>query len=199
MVMIITYEVKDNLYVNVTNKCSNACDFCIRNFKDAFKNDLWLEREPTSEEIVKDIFSRDLSKYKQLVFCGFGEPLERLDTVLKVCKKVKEKSDIHIRINTNGQANKIHNYDVTPRFKSIVDSVSVSLNARNAKEYDEICHSIFGEDAFSSILDFTKKCKKYVINVQLSVVDCISKQHIEQCKRIADSLGVNLKVRKEIK
>ncbi|WP_010233529.1 TatD family nuclease-associated radical SAM protein [Clostridium arbusti] len=197
--MTITYEIKDNLYVNVTNQCSNACDFCVRNLKDAFQNNLWLEREPTLEEIIKDIFSRDLSKYKELVFCGFGEPLERLDTVLEVCKKVKEKTHMNIRINTNGQANKIHNYDVTPRFKSLIDSISVSLNARNAKEYDKICHSRFGEEAFDDLLDFTKKSKKYVEHVQLSVVDCLPPQHIQQCKKIADSIGVNLKIRKEIK
>lgn len=197
--MIITYEVKDNLYVNVTNKCSNACDFCVRNLKDAFQNDLWLEKEPSSEEVIEDIFSRDLSKYKQLVFCGFGEPLENIDVVMEVCKKVKEKANIPIRINTNGQANKIHNYDVTPRFQYIVDSVSISLNARNAKEYDHICHSIFGEEAFNYILDFTKKCRKIVKDVQLSVVDCLPPEHIEECKKIADSLGVNFKIRKEIK
>lgn len=197
--MIITYEVKNNLYVNLTNKCSNACNFCVRNLKDAFQNDLWLDREPSSEEVVEDIFSRDLSKYKQLVFCGFGEPLENIDIVMEVCKRVKEKSNISIRINTNGQANKIHNCDVTPRFQSIVDSISISLNARNAKEYDDICHSIFGEQAFNYILDFTKRCKKFVRDVQLSVVDCLPSEHIEECKKIADSLGVNLKIRKEIK
>lgn len=197
--MVITYEVNDNLYVNVTNKCSNACDFCVRNLKAAFQNDLWLEREPTSEEIVKDIFSRDLSKYKQLVFCGFGEPLEKIDTVIEVCRRVKEKSSIGIRINTNGQANKIHNYDVTSKFKDLIDSVSISLNARNAKEYDEICHSIFGEEAFDAILDFTKKCKKVVKSVQLSIVDCIPREHIDECKKIADNLGVKLKIRKEVK
>ena len=87
--MIITYEIDDNLYVNLTNTCSNACDFCVRDLADAFKQDLWLEREPRVEEILEDIFSRDLSKYKELVFCGFGEPTERIDVVVKVCEEVK--------------------------------------------------------------------------------------------------------------
>ena len=111
----------------------------------------------------------------------------------------KEKSNIHIRINTNGLANKIHNTDITPRFKSLVDSISISLNAKNAEEYDLICHSAFGKDAFSSILDFTDKCKAYVDDVQLSIVDCLPPDHIEECQNIADDLGVNLKIRKEVK
>lgn len=197
--MTITYEIDNNLYINVTNKCSNACDFCVRNLDGAFENDLWLEREPTTEEIINDIFHRDLSKYKQIVFCGFGEPLEEIDVVLEVCKELKEKSNIPIRINTNGQANKIHKTDVTPRFKSLVDSISISLNAKNAEEYDSICHSIFGKDVFNSILDFTKKCKSYVNDVQLSVVDCLPAGDIEECKKIAKKLGVTLKIRKEVK
>lgn len=197
--MILTYELENNLYVNVTNKCPNACDFCVRNVEDAFKQDLWLEKEPTSVELIEDIFSRDLKQYKELVFCGFGEPLENIDEVLRVCSEVKKKSNIHIRINTNGLANKIHNADVTPRFKSLVDSISISLNAQNAEEYDALCHSIYGKDAFSAILDFTQKCKAYVDDVQLSIVDCLPLNHIKECRKIADNLGVNLKIRKEVK
>lgn len=197
--MKFTYKIDNNLYINITNKCSNACDFCVRNLPGAFEHDLWLEKEPTSEEVVKEIFSWDLSKFEQLVFCGFGEPLERIDEVIEICRKVKSRINIHIRINTNGQANKIHNYDVTPKFKSLVDSISISLNAKNAEEYDAICHSIFGTDAFSALLDFAEKSKQYVKDVQLSVVDCISKEDIEECRKIAKSVGVKLKVRKEIK
>lgn len=196
--MTITYEIDNNLYVNVTNKCPNACDFCIRTREDAFEHDLWLEEEPTAEEIIQDIFSRDLSKYRELVFCGFGEPLEKLDEVLAVCKAVKEKAGLRIRINTNGLANKIHQTDVTPRFKSLVDSISISLNAKNVEEYDAICHSSFGIEAYPAILDFTNKCKGYINDVQLSIVDCLPPADIEECKKIAAGLGVKLKIRKEI-
>lgn len=197
--MIITYEIGNNLYVNLTNKCSNSCDFCVRNIEDAFSDNLWLEKEPSYEEIIEDIFKRDLSKYSELVFCGFGEPLERLNEVLNVAKEVKDKTKLNVRINTNGQVNLIHNYDVTPKFKSLIDSLSISLNARNEDEYDSVCHSIFGKKAFASMLDFTQKAKKYVPDVQLSVVDCLPSNVIEDCKKIADSLGVKLKVRKEVK
>lgn len=197
--MTITYELKDNLYINVTNKCPNACDFCVRNFEGAFTHDLWLSTDPTTKEIIKDIFSRDLRKYKQIVFCGFGEPLENIDEVLAVCKVIKEKTGLSTRINTNGLANKIHDTDVTPRFKSLVDGISISLNAKNAEEYDAICHSVFGKEAFPAILDFAEKSKAYVKDVQLSIVDCLSTEDIKECKKIAAHIGVNLKIRKEIK
>lgn len=196
---VITYEIADNLYVNVTNKCPNACSFCIRNLTGAFHHDLWLEKDPTAEEIIRDIFSRNLNQYQELVFCGFGEPLVKLDEVLEVCRAVKAGSNLHIRINTNGLANKIHNQDVTPRFKSLVDSISISLNAANAEKYDLLCHSIFGKEAFPAILDFTQKCKAYVDDVQLSVVDCLSPDQIEECQKIAKDLGVKFRIRKEAK
>lgn len=197
--MTITYKIDNNLYVNLTNKCPNACEFCIRNKKEAFEHDLWLEREPSVEEVIADIFSWDLSKFEQIVFCGFGEPLERLDDVLEVSKAVKEKTNILIRVNTNGLANKLYNYDVTSRFKDIIDSVSISLNAKNEEEYEAICHSIFGKEAFPALLDFAAKAKGYVKDVQLSVVDCLPKADIEECRKIAEQLGVRLKVRKEVK
>lgn len=197
--MTITYEIGNNLYLNITNRCSNNCEFCIRNFKNAFPHDLWLEREPTLNEILEDIFKRDLDKYNQLVFCGFGEPLERINEVIEVCKKVKEKSKLNIRINTNGQANIIHQEDITPRFKSLVDSLSISLNARSKEEYDAICHSRFGVEAFHAVLDFTAKAKDYVKDIQLSIVDCLPPENIEDCKKIADSLGIKLVIRNEYK
>lgn len=197
--MTITYELKDNLYVNVTNKCPNVCDFCVRNLEGALNHDLWLTRDPTAKEIIEDIFSRDLKKYKEIVFCGFGEPLENIEEVLAVCKVIKEKSNISTRVNTNGLANKIHGTDVTPRFKSLLDGISISLNAKNAKDYDAICHSVFGIEAFNAILDFTEKSKLYVKDVQLSIVDCLSIEDIKECKIIAEQIGVKLKIRKEIK
>lgn len=197
--MAITYEIENNLYVNVTNKCPNACDFCIRTRDDAFEDDLWLEKDPTSEEIINEVFEKDLRKYKEVVFCGFGEPLENINEVLEVSKAIRKRSNIKIRINTNGLANKIHNIDITPKFKSLIDGISISLNAKNAEEYDAVCHSVYGLEAFSAILDFAKKCKEYVEDVQLSVVDCLPLEDIEVCKNIAKEIGVRLKIRKEVK
>ena len=198
--MTITYELGENLYVNVTNQCPNACDFCVRGREGAFTDDLWLPAEPSEKQLIDDILSRDLKKYPELVFCGFGEPLEELDKVLAACRAVREANKkIKIRINTAGLANLKYKTDVTPRFLGLVDSLSISLNAKNAQEYDSACHSIYGPEAFDAMLDFAKKSKQYVPDVQFTVVDLLPKADIAACQQLADSLGIALRVRPEIK
>lgn len=198
--MTVTYEVGDGLYVNLTNRCTNACEFCVRSVADGTYGELWLDREPTKEEILESILSRDLTKYSEIVFCGYGEPTVRFEELLWVCGEVRKVSDIKTRINTNGQTNLIYGRDVTPMLEGKIDVVSVSLNASNAKEYDAVCHSDFGEAAFDALLDFAVKAKRYVSEVMLSVVrGSIPDEDIEKCQAIADSLGVTLKVREYIK
>ena len=199
--MTITYEVDGALYVNITNRCSNRCTFCIRNNGDGAygSNSLWLSREPTSEEIFESIKNADPSNYSELVFCGYGEPTERLDVLVEVAKKVKECFDVKIRVNTNGHSSLIHNFNTAPMYKDVIDAVSISLNAPNAKEYDKVCKSVFGEAAFDGLLDFASKVKNYVPSVILTVVDvALSEQEIAECKELADKVGVPLRVRKYI-
>ncbi len=198
--MTVTYEVGDGLYVNLTNRCTNACEFCVRSVADGTYGELWLDREPTKEEILSSIFERDLGKYSELVFCGYGEPTMRLDELLWVSEEVRKVSDIKTRINTNGQTNLIYGKDVTPMLEGKIDTVSVSLNASNSKEYDSVCHSDFGEAAFDALLDFAVKAKEHVKNVMLSVVrGSVPDDDIEKCKVIANDLGVTLKIREYIK
>ena len=199
--MTITYELGNSLYVNLTNKCSNDCDFCLRNNHSDVngEDNLWLDREPDVEEIKEDFLKRDMAKYDSVVFCGFGEPLERFDDVITVGKWLKKTYGIKIRVNTNGQANLIHKRDVTPEMEGVIDSVSISLNTDNKEEYQEICKSIFGEDAFSALLDFGKKSTNYVPEVIFSVVDkTITPQQIENCRKIAEDCGVKFRLREYI-
>lgn len=199
--MTITYEVGDALYVNITNRCSNRCDFCIRNNGDGAygSTSLWLEKEPTCDEICASILSRDLSKYDELVFCGYGEPTERLEDLLEVARRVKAAYAIPIRINTNGQSSLLHGKDTAPLYAGVIDTVSISLNAPNAMEYDRVCHSRFGPAAFDGLLDFAARVKDYVPHVLLTVVDvALTPEEIEECKGIAARCGVPLRVRKYI-
>ena len=197
--MCITYIVEDKLYVNITNRCSNRCDFCIRNNGDgAYGSDsLWLDREPTVSEIETSIFSHNLLAFPELVFCGYGEPTYRLDDLVKVAKTVKEKyPNITIRVNTNGQSNLIHSRDTAPDFEGAFDIVSISLNTSDPEKYQKICHSVFGEKSFSSILEFAANVKNYVQNTQFSVVkQTLNAEEIEKCKEISSSLGINLRLR----
>ncbi|NLY42734.1 MAG: TIGR04100 family radical SAM protein [Clostridiaceae bacterium] len=195
--MIITYVLGKSLYVNITNRCTNCCSFCIRNTEQGVGTgvNLWLEREPTVKEIIDSIMSHDLSLYDEIVFCGYGEPMIRTYDIVEVCKEIREKSSIPIRINTNGHANMIYGKDVTPLLKGLVDTISISLNAKNAEEYQRLCHSKYGEEAFAGMLDFAVRCKEYVPEVILSVVNVISKEDIEECRKIAQRLGVKFRIR----
>ena len=197
---MILYEVGSGLYVNLTNRCTNNCEFCIRVQKDGYYGDLWLENEPTFDDVIKELASFDLAKYTELVFCGYGEPTIQLDVLLAVAKYVRSVSDITIRINTNGHANLIHGYDVTPKFEGLIDEVSVSLNTADAKSYQELCHCEFGEDAYAALIEFAALSKRYVKKVVLSVVKTtIPDEDIEKCQMIASNAGVQLKVREYIK
>jgi len=197
--MCITYIVEGNLYVNITNKCSNRCDFCIRNNGDgAYGSDsLWLEREPTREEILESIFSRDLSIYSELVFCGYGEPTYRLDDAVYVARAVKQRyPEIKIRINTNGHSDLINGRDTAPDFEGAFDVVSISLNSPSAQKYDEICHSKFGEKSHSALIRFAENVKNYVQNTKFSVVkQTLTPEEIKQCMDISKRVGVTLRVR----
>ncbi len=201
--MTITYEFEDSLYVNMTNRCSNACSFCVRSKHDSINGTdyMWLDREPTLDEIKADFEKRDLSAYRSVVFCGYGEPLMRFDDCMAIAKWIKEKMpEMPIRINTNGQASLIAGRDVTPEMEGLIDCVSISLNAANAKRYDELCHSEYGEAAFDALLDFAVRAKKYVPKVVLSVVNHdITAEELDECRRIASDRGVTLRIRDYIK
>lgn len=196
--MTILYEVGQNLYVNVTNRCPCACTFCIRNNGDgAYGSDsLWLDREPSYEEIISAFEQHDLSKYDEIVFCGYGEPLERVDIVVKVCKYLREFSNCKIRINTNGLANLIHKRDVVPELKGCFDTISVSLNAGCEESYLKVTRPKFKEGSYHAMLEFANECKKVAPNVIFSVVDVISKEEIALSQSVADSLNIPLRVRK---
>ena len=199
--MTFTYESGENLYINLTNRCPNSCDFCVRTECEKHYGDLWLEREPTAEEVLAEIKARDMDKYENLVFCGFGEPTERLETLLEIAEAVKGyRPETIIRLNTNGQANLIAGRDVTPLFAGRVDVISVSLNAPTAKGYDAICHSCYGEAAFEALLDFAVKVKPYCKEVIFSVVDeSLTPDEIEACRALAIERGIFLRVREMIR
>ena len=184
-------------YVNSTNRCSCACTFCLRNTKEMLEsNSLWLKEEPTVEMIIEEFKKYDLKDFKEVVFCGFGEPLTRHDDLMKVAKYLKEtRNDLLIRINTNGLSSVTLKRDITPDFKGLIDTVSISLNAPDKEEYYQLTRARYGIDSFDHMLDFAKKAKQYVKNVILTVVDIIGEEKIIKCQNIADELGVTLRVR----
>lgn len=196
--MTITYPVKNGIYVNMTNRCPCACTFCLRNNGDSVygSDPLWLDREPTVQEVCESIDSWNLENYSEVVFCGYGEPTERLDDLLKVAAHIKAKSNIRIRINTNGLADLIANEKTAPKLKGLIDTVSVSLNATNKEDYYKIVRPKFGIDSYDAMLAFTKDCVNYVPQVVMTVVDVVtSSEEQERSRKICESIGATLRVR----
>lgn len=186
-----------NVYVNLTNRCPCACTFCLRQTKEMTEsNTLWLKEEPTVEEVIQEFQKYDLDDFHEVIFCGFGEPMERVDDIVQIAGILKlYRQDLLIRINTNGLGNLIHERDITPQLKGRVDTVSISLNAPDEQEYYELTRSQFGIQSYQAMLDFALACQNYVPNVVLTVVDIIGEEKIEKCQKICDSLGVKLRVR----
>lgn len=196
--MTITYPVKNGIYVNMTNRCPCACTFCLRQNSDSVygSEPLWLDREPTVDEVCASIDKWDLTKYSEIVFCGYGEPTERLDDLLEVAKYIKSKSDIKIRINTNGLSDLIRGERTAPKLKGLIDTVSISLNATNKEDYFNTVRPKFGIDSYDAMLRFTKDCADYVPNVIMTVVDVVtSPEQQEQSRQICESLGATLRIR----
>ena len=196
--MTITYPVHNGIYVNMTNRCPCACTFCLRKQSDHVygSDSLWLEREPTVEEVCESIDKWDLSKYSEIVFCGYGEPTMRLDDLLKVAAYIKSKSNIPLRINTNGLGDLIAGEKVAHKLEGLIDTVSVSLNATNKEDYFKLVRPKFGIDSYDAMLSFTKECTKYVPNVIMTVVDEVtSKEEQKKSREICESIGAKLRVR----
>lgn len=188
----IAYQIRDSLYLNVTNRCTSKCTFCVKFHSDYVKgHNLRLYDEPSEEELKKAI--GDPSRYKEVVFCGYGEPLLRLDVVKKLSKWVKENSG-YVRINTNGHGNLIHKKNILPELEGIVDCISISLDAQDEETYNRICAPAF-KNAFQEVINFIKESKKYIPRVTATVVE-MQGIDIEKCGRLADSLGVMLRVRR---
>lgn len=196
--MVILYEVHTGLYVNMTNKCPCACTFCLRQEKDEMNHSgsLWLEREPSVDEVKAEFEKFDMSKYKEVVFCGFGEPTERLEDVLEVAAFVKEKYGLPTRINTNGLSDLIYNKDTAPMFKDKIDTVSISLNTPNKERYYELTRSKFGINSFDAMLKFAENVKHYVKKVVLTTVSTtLSEEEERECAQICERLGVTYRIR----
>ena len=191
-------EGKRAVYVNITNDCNCDCVFCLRSMKEmARESSLWIEHDPSLTEIVEELERLPWQYVREVVCCGFGEPLIRLDTVLSVLRWVKEHHpDMPTRVNTNGLGELEHGYVFADQFAGLLDTVSISLNASNAERYLALTHSRFGISSYEAMLTFAEHCKPYVPNVVLTVVEKVEDaEEIALCRRICAERGLTLRVR----
>ena len=194
----ILYEVHNGLYVNLTNRCPCACVFCLRNTTDRVgrSDSLWLDAEPTAEDVERLFAERDISKYEEIVFCGFGEPTERLDALLEIAAFLKSHYDKPIRLNTNGLGDLVNGRPIAPHLAGKVDVVSISLNTPSEARYMEEVRPRFGAGSYGALLRFAEECTKYVPKVVLTTVaTMLTKEEEEACARIARSMGAMYRIR----
>ena len=195
--MTIFYSFEGKMYINITNGCPCDCVFCIRKNGDSIEDNdsLWLEHEPSFEEITAAFESFDKTGISEAVFCGYGEPTVRAEMLIKTAEYIKEHSDMSVRVNTNGLVRLIHkDFDIV-KFKGAVDSFSISLNAPNAKRYNEVTRPSFGERAFDEMLSFAEDVKAMGIKTAFTVVDVITPEETEACRQLSAELGIPLRVR----
>ncbi len=192
------YILDGKLYVNITNRCHNACSFCIRNTGDGVAGvPLWLDSEPTAADVIAAFDAIEAQAVQnEVVFCGFGEPTEKLDVLVESAKKIKARG-YALRLNTNGLGSRVAGRNIAPELK-VFDTVSVSLNDRNAERYYEVTRSKFGLEAFDEVLDFAKCCKAENIHVVFTVVDVIGAENIAACEKLCRSLDIPLRVREYV-
>lgn len=188
----IAYEIRSSLYLNITNECTNDCHFCVRAQTAFVKgHNLKLDREPTAEEIINVI--GDPNRYREIVFCGYGEPTTRLDVVKAVSKKLKVKGAV-IRLVTNGHGDLINSRPIVKEIVGLVDKVSVSLNTDKEDMYNKICKPKFGPPSYKAAMNFIKDCVANNIKAEVTCLD-LPGVNLKECERIAKYLGASFRSR----
>ncbi len=189
------------MYINVTNKCTNRCVFCIRSTGESVGgvNLVFEDEKFTHEEIIEEVKNSFSNKCKEIVFCGYGEPLIKLDIIKFTAKFIRENYlEIPIRINTNGHGNLIHKRNIVLELKGLIDKVSISLNADTVELYAELANPVYEKSvAYQAVKDFIKECVENGIETTATVVSgfCDYKIDVEKCRQIAEDLGANFRVR----
>lgn len=200
MANTLVYLLDGKIYINLTNRCTNDCIFCLRRDKSDVKGqELWLDDEnSTAQDVIKQF--ETFEPTKEVIFCGYGEPMLKLEELKQVAKYIKNKyPEIKIRINTNGHANFVYKRNVVPELKDLIDEFSVSLNGATKEEYDELSQPKF-ENAYDEVKKFIKACADEKISVVASVVEGYKGRHLdlEKCEKIATDLGAKFRVREWI-
>lgn len=196
----VVYWLGNSLYLNIANRCSNNCYFCFRKFKRGVREfDLRLRKEPSSKEVIRELQEViNRRNWSEVVFCGFGEPLERLDCLLEVTRWVKRYHGEVVRVDTNGHGYLLNKgRDVVREMKEAgVDKVSVSLNTHDEATYNQVCKPTF-EHAFDGVLEFVERAQKANLETEITAVN-IPEADISKIKEMADRLGVGFRVREYI-
>lgn len=194
--MVYTYQIGESIHINMTNKCHNNCIHCIKRTQNGFGGieSLILKKEPTPQEVIKELETYDSSEYKEVVFSGFGDPLSRPNEMLTICELIKDTMPIKIRVNTMGLCDLISDVPISPKLFGLVDEVCVFLYAATAKDYNQKCKPHHEEEAYNAIFRFIWDAKKSVPHVTICASEDMSEKDIESCRETAQSLNTGFKL-----
>lgn len=193
----IIYTYHNNVYFNITNRCTCKCVFCIRDEKETLgeAKEMWHDHNPSFEEIKAAIDDFDFAPYTEAVFCGYGEPTCSYNNLIAAAKYMREKNPhVSLRLNTNGLGELYNKKPIVEELAQYIDAVSISLNAPNAVRYQEVTRPCY-ENAFKDMLAFAEKSKSAFKEVKFSVVSIISEKEIADSQKLADEMGIPLRVR----
>jgi len=188
----IAYPIRDALYLNITNRCSNRCTFCLRYSSPFVKGHfLKLDHEPALDEIMQAI--ENPAPFREVVFCGYGEPTMRLDALKQVAAYLKQKG-ARVRLDTNGQGSLINRRNILPELEGLVDELSISLNTASPAQYNSMCRPSLGKEAYPAVIEFTKQAGATMGAVTLTAID-MPGIDLEACRKLADELGAGFRIR----
>ena len=197
----IVYTLRGKPYLNITNQCPCACTFCIRGEMESVGSaaSLWHAGDPSWEDIERALEAHDFAGAGEAVYCGFGEPFCALENLKRSAAWLKEKyPGLRLRVNTNGLGDLILGRPAARELEGLADTMSISLNAPDAARYQALCQCRYGGEAYDAMLRFAAACKEIYPRVVLTVVDVLTPEEIEQCRAIAEGMGIPLRVRHKI-
>ena len=210
MANILVYLLDGKIYINLTNRCTNDCIFCLRKDKDdVVGQTLWLDNEnSTAKDVIEqfelkknELVNVHHAPFAEVIFCGYGEPMLKFDVLKQVAEYIKKQyPETKIRVNTNGHANYVYKKNIVPECKGLIDEFSVSLNGATKEEYNELSQPKF-DQAYEEVKKFIKACSDENISVVASIVEGYKGRHLDlnKCEKIANELGAKFRVREWIK
>lgn len=183
----LVYQIGNNLYINLTDRCTLTCGFCPKHngCTDVKGHQLYLSRRPEAADIIAQI--KDPTAYDEIVFCGYGEPTLRLKQLLEIAHWVKQNAG-NTRLNTDGLGNKFHKRNIVPELAECIDGLSISLNAQDAATYQHHCAPAL-KDSFQAVLDFIEEAARHISPVYASAIDGLEGVDINACRRLVEDRG----------
>mmetsp|Transcript_15879 Transcript_15879/g.23913 ORF Transcript_15879/g.23913 Transcript_15879/m.23913 type:complete len:218 (+) Transcript_15879:71-724(+) len=206
MIRGLTYWLRGNLYVSVTNRVNSLSPVVLRGpsftmpsesgfCKLSYENDT--DFEPTSDMIFDAVdqafeagkIAVSSMDSEQVTFAGYGEPLLRAEVICDAATMIKDKRHgVPLRIKTNGLVSSSDASDLALRLRdSGIDKMCISLNSDNPKQHQEIMKPTT-DAKFGDVCSFVIACVEAGLEVECTAVERPD-VNISGVRALAMSLG----------